>query len=100
MRRVLQISLIALRLSLQSACAMATFFGVFKDSAFGLPPNRPLALAARSPTWVISKLSMQEATSGAALPADEPAIPNIHVNFPPFSSKSAHPSVNLPGPMH
>jgi len=33
-------------LSLLSACAMATFFGVLSVAAFGLPPRLPLALAA------------------------------------------------------
>ncbi len=38
----------------------------------------------------ISKGSMEEAASGAALPGDEPPIPNIRADFPPFGSKSVH----------
>ena len=35
---------------------MATFFGVLRVFAFGLPPSRPLALAAWSPALVRSRI--------------------------------------------
>ncbi len=46
MCKVLQMSSMELVLSLYNACAIATFLGVSRDVAFGLPPFRPLALAA------------------------------------------------------
>src|SRR5205814_10278977 len=45
--RVLQISSMVLALLPYSDRANATFFGVLRLCAFGLPPKRPLALAAR-----------------------------------------------------
>jgi len=44
----------------------------------------------------IDKRSMQEAPSGAALPGDEPPLPMLHADFPPFGPKSVHFSAKLP----
>ena len=38
----------------------------------------------------IYKVSREESASAAALPGDEPPIPNIRVNFPLFGPKSVH----------
>ena len=40
---------------------------------------------------------MEEARCGADFPGIEASIPMIRIKFPPFSAKSVHPSVNLPG---
>ena len=40
---------------------------------------------------------MEEARCGADFPGIEASIPVIQIKFPPFSVKSVHPSVNLPG---
>jgi len=44
----------------------------------------------------IYKRSMDGAASGAVLPGDEPPIPMIYADFPPFGPKSVHPSAKLP----
>ena len=37
-----------------------------------------------------------QAASGAVCSGNQYLIPILRINFPPFSTKSAHPSVNLP----
>ncbi len=51
-----------------------------------------------SPAWMTFSLNIYPMTisQNDDSPYRELPIPMIHVNFPSFSSKSAHPSVNLP----
>ena len=42
------------------------------------------------------RMLAEEIRCWADFPGDEPPIPMIQIKFPPFSSKSAHPWVNLP----
>jgi hypothetical protein len=44
----------------------------------------------------IYKVSREESASEASLPGDEPPIPNIRADFPPFGPKSVRLSAKLP----
>ena len=59
---VLQISSIEFSLLRYKSCTICTFFGV---SAFGLPPFRPLALAAINPACVRSRIISRSNSASA-----------------------------------
>jgi hypothetical protein len=47
-------------------------------------------------TRPIYKTPREESAPGAALPGEEPSIPTIRADFPPFGPKSVHLSAKLP----
>jgi hypothetical protein len=62
MPSVLQISAIEFCLLLYSSCVIATFLPV---SALGLPPSRPLALAACNRACVLSRIKLRSNSASA-----------------------------------
>ena len=62
---VLQISSMVLFLSSYKDCAIATFFGVLRVLALGLPPVRPLARAAITLARVLSRMIYRSNSANA-----------------------------------